>query len=201
MTVPTQLKALLISLPLCLVAASPVFAQGGRQSDEDSGSDTLLANGEVILTPDAVIQRLEQRGHYGVRQLVYANGAYSASVTGKDGRVVILKIDAASGEVRGDERGNGEGSTVLRRTRPLPIDQPARSNDGDPFVFSQIKAGLEGGYTDVENVGQVDNHFRVQARNDRGQRVRLLVDATTGEIVRERIVVSFGQRWPLEDLI
>lgn len=58
--------------------------------------------------------------------------------------------------------------------------------------FSLIALHLKNqGYADIQEVGYDSGRFAVQARDKNGRLVRLLIDAATGKITRQRIVDSF----------
>jgi hypothetical protein len=178
----SKLKALAIALPFVLGAAAPALADTYQPSayernynDRDSYRDNDSSWGRGFLSPRQVEYRLERRGYRGVHNISYSRSDrhYHADARDSRGNMVRLSVHAFSGQVLDVD--------YLRYGRLMP--------------FWRIERRLEAsGYFNVQQLGTSNNRYRVEARNARGQYVRLIVDGYTGEVLRQRHADS-GRRW------
>jgi hypothetical protein len=162
---------------------------------------TLIAYGRVILTPEGVELALEDQGYFYVRRVVYTGGIYTALARSRRGIDVSLWVDASTGFVitphyyyppyyYGPQR-------AVYVAPALPLAPPPRAGRYAPrpraapvvMTFPRVREALERlGYVEIVDAGYADGVFRVEARNDRDDRVRLVVDAYTGEVLYDRVV-------------
>ncbi len=135
------------TLAFGLIATGFAFAQ--------SGNDGLA-------TTD-ILKRVEQAGFTDVRDLEFDDGLWEVKARDRDGRLVELLVDPASGEIID------------------PRSTPALS-------ATDIRSRLESqGYTGIRDVEYDDGRWEVEAVNAAGQQVDLKLDPRDGRILREKV--------------
>jgi hypothetical protein len=162
---------------------------------------TLKDDGRTILAPEGVTIALREQGFFDIRRVVYTGGVYTAVARSRSGVDRTLRIEATTGLVlrpyRRDAVYAGDASVYVEPSVPRTrIGYVDRAADRVLLTFARIRSGLEDlGYSDCNEASYRDGVFRVEARNTRGDLVRLRVDAYTGDILNERIVASFDDPW------
>ena len=190
-----SLAALAIALPLTMGAAAPSLAddngyrsyrgdsydnsdrdsypQSDRNSDRDWSGDWGRGS---FLSAQQIEYRLERRGYRNVHNISYSRsqGHYHAEARDRRGNLVRLSVDP----------------------RTAAVVQSEYLNYADRIMpFWRIERRLEArGYFDVQQLGAWGGNYRVEARDGRGRYVRMIVDGSTGEILRQR-AADYGRRW------
>ena len=126
--------------------------------------------GAGLLSADEVSARLIALGYSDLRGLSFDDGQWELYARHPQGYWVELYVDARTGE-------------IVREWRE---DGPPNAGGGDYLSAEEVTARLAAlGYTQIRPIRIDDGLWEVYARNPRGQRVELYVDARTGVIVRE----------------
>jgi hypothetical protein len=166
---------------------------------------TISDNGRPILAPEGVRAALREQGFIEPQRIYYTGGIYTALARTPHGGERSLRVDATTGLVihrHGDHHHIGDRAPIVLDEPLVPRKRIGRYIDrsaiDEPVLlsFHKVRSELEGlGYTDCDEAGFDDGLYRIQARNRKGDLVRLMVDGYTNEIIAERVVASFDDPW------
>ena len=120
---------------------------------------SAAAAAQQAMTEPQVQDRLTAQGYTRVHDLKFKDGMWFAEAKSANGNRVDLRIDASTGRVYPDE-------LVSRLSK------------------DDVHAALETqGYTHVHDIDFDDGLWQARARNPAGNRVKLKVDASSGQVI------------------
>lgn len=117
------------------------------------------------LSPDDALARVSTAGYSATGEIDLDDGVYEIDARDRDGRLVEVHIDAASGEI----------------LSPLQPGQVALSAD-------QIRNRLaQAGYADVRELERDDGHWNAEVRMPDGTERELRLHPLSGAIVSDQV--------------
>lgn len=109
----------------------------------------------------SVLQNLSDKGFAAVRQIKYKDGIYKAEVINSQGKEIDIRINAQTG---------------------VPSKLPAKNN---LTMLDAVKKVEAAGYSHLYKVEAENGKYEVKALDEKGNKVKLEVDAMTGKVSKD----------------
>ncbi|KTD22853.1 Uncharacterized conserved protein [Legionella lansingensis] len=120
-------------------------------------ADNLPAN---TLPMSKILQSLQSKGYNIIKEIEFEHGAYEVEAIGPQGNKLELRVNPQTGEISND-----------------------KNNQAKPISMLDAVQKLESaGYHSIYKIESEGNKYEVKALDKNGKKVKLKMNASTGEI-------------------